>query len=235
MSEEAINNLNKWLNSLPLEIRTLGDSLYSLAAAERESGKTIYPAQENIFKALILTPPESVKVVIVGQDPYYNPGQANGLAFSVNKGVSLPPSLKNIFKELNSDLGGTTPSSGDLTIWAKQGVLLLNTILTVEEGKPNSHSKRGWQAFVREVLKICVELPQPIVFILWGAQARAFIEPLFLSGNTSKLLLYSSHPSPLGARKASAAVPAFIGSCPFSKTNNWLANRGIKPVNWMLD
>lgn len=229
------NNLQKWFELLPEEEQNRAVALCSLAAADRSEGKIIYPAQDDIFRALELVSPEKVKVVIVGQDPYFNPGQANGLAFSVNEGVAFPPSLKNIFKELNSDLGVAVPSSGDLSSWAEQGVLLLNTVLTVEEGKPNSHSKRGWQKFVFEVFKACSELPQPIVFMLWGGQARAFTKDLSLSDRPDKLVLCSSHPSPLGARKSSADIPAFLGSQPFSKANNWLVSKGVELTEWGLE
>ena len=226
------SNIQKWFDHLPEESVGLAESLINRVASERAAGKEIYPSQENILRALDLTPPEKVKVVIVGQDPYFNPGQANGLAFSVNHGVILPPSLKNIFKEMSNDLGSMIPTSGDLSSWAEQGVLLLNTVLTVEKGKPYSHSKWGWQKFVLSVFKTCAELPQPIVFMLWGGQARAFVADLQLSDN--KFVILSSHPSPLGARKGNEVVPPFIGSKPFSRCNMYLHRMGISLVRWEL-
>ena len=168
--------MEKWSNLL--SIQTLGEamSLAKKAQAARGSGLTVYPPQSQIFHALTLTPPEKVKVVIVGQDPYHGPGQANGLAFSVSPGVPIPPSLRNIFREMHADIGAKIPDSGDLTRWAEQGVLLLNTVLTVQEGMPNSHKDWGWQKFVLEVFRICVTLPQPCVFLLWGRQAQSLFQ-----------------------------------------------------------
>ena len=227
----------KWSEILSKDALDIARSLSLRAAHERAQGKTIYPAQGDIFRALTVTPPESVKVVIVGQDPYHGPGQANGLAFSVDKGVPFPPSLKNIFKELEEDTGipYPQPGHGDLTPWAKQGVLLLNTVLTVEQGRANSHKDWDWQRFVLEVFKTCADLPQPVVFILWGGQARAFVAGLQLSSRENKVCLFSSHPSPLGATKGDSVIPAFIGSRPFSRTNWELIRMGSEPVDWRLD
>lgn len=226
----------KWSEMLSKETLQLARTLALRAAHERQQGKVIYPAQEDIFRALTVTPPESVKVVIVGQDPYHGPGQANGLAFSVNPGVAFPPSLRNIFKELETDTGipYPEPGHGDLTPWAKQGVLLLNTVLTVEQGRANSHKDWGWQQFVLEVFKTCARLPQPIVFILWGGQARAFVAGLQLSKCHNKVCLCSSHPSPLGAMKGDSVIPAFIGSRPFSQANWHLVRMGSEPIDWRL-
>lgn len=227
-------DLGQWPAVLSDDVIDIADELEYRTSYEREQGKTIFPPQNQILRALQLTPPEKVKVVIVGQDPYHGAGQANGLAFSVNPGVPFPPSLRNIFKELQSDLGYPIPKSGDLTPWAEQGVLLLNTVLTVEEGKANSHKDWGWQIFVLEVFKACVKLPQPIVFLLWGGQARAFCAGLQLSKLENKACLFSSHPSPLGASNGSRAVPAFLGSRPFSQTNALLRRMGAEPVDWSL-
>lgn len=224
--------MTKWSDILPSSALERAKTLQIRAAAERQRGCVIFPPQDAIFRALQLTLPEQVKVVIVGQDPYHEPGQANGLAFSVNPGIPLPPSLRNIFREMAADLGVPMPSSGDLTGWAKQGVLMLNTVLTVESGRANSHKAWGWQEFVLEVYKTCMTLPQPIVFILWGGQARAFTAELGLDRQENKACLCSSHPSPLGASKGSAAAPAFIGSRPFSKTNQLLVSMGAEPVDW---
>lgn len=224
----------KWNDILSESDRKLAIQLSKRAAEEQAQGKQIFPPQNLIFQALEATPPDKVKVVIVGQDPYHGPCQANGLAFSVGPGVTPPPSLKNIFREMNSDLGLPIPQSGDLSPWAKQGVLLLNTVLTVEQGKPNSHKDWGWQDFTLAVFRACVNLPQPIVFILWGGQARAFTAGLQLSGQPNKACVFSSHPSPLGAGKGSVAVPAFIGSRPFSATNRLLRAMGAEEVDWKL-
>lgn len=235
---EVRNGLSKidignWSTCLSQETIEIGEELAYYAKIERAAGKTIYPSQENIFRALRQTPPERVKVVLVGQDPYINPGQANGMAFSVPTGCPLPPSLRNIIKELHDDIGCPIPVSGDLTPWADQGVLLLNTVLTVEQGKSDSHSGWGWQNFTRAVFGACAELPQPVVFILWGGKARAFCAGLNLHTET-KESIWSSHPSPLGATKGNEAVPAFIGSRSFSHVNRLLAQMGAEPVNWAL-
>ena len=225
--------MKKWSDILPRPALQRASTLASKAQAARASA-TIYPPQSQIFSALTLTPPEKVRVVIVGQDPYHGQGQANGLAFSVSPGVPLPPSLRNIFREMQEDIGTRIPTSGDLTPWAEQGVLLLNTVLTVQEGQPNSHKDWGWQEFVLEVFRTCAALPQPIVFLLWGRQAQAFVSSLPLADLQNKRVLVSSHPSPLGAGKGSAGVPAFLGSRPFSKANQLLKEMGAEPVEWVL-
>ena len=226
-----------WQSVLSEETMALGEALAARAAAERAKGVTVYPPQDQTFRALDITPPEQVSVCIIGQDPYHGTGQANGLAFSVNPDIQIPRSLKNIFKELQNDIGCPPPRSGDLTPWAEQGVLLLNTVLTVESGEANSHAKWGWQEFVLGVVKACTELPQPIVFVLWGRSARAFVELLMIPetpGPTNKVKIWSSHPSPLGASKGSNTCPAFLGSKPFSKTNKLLTEMGAKAIDWQL-
>lgn len=200
----------------------------------RDAGTTVYPPRENVFRALALTPPEKVSCVIVGQDPYFNENQACGLSFSVPDGVKIPPSLRNIFKELVADIGCPMPSSGDLTPWSERGVLLLNSSLTVEAGNPNSHAKMGWADITRDILHACFRLPQPVVFMTWGGFARAAVADLLFSAAGEKLNLYSSHPSPLGATKGNEVVPAFLGSRPFSKANAFLQKRGAVPINWEL-
>lgn len=226
----------KWSSIISPDALDKAKALRNKAKEEADAGRVIYPPQEQIFRALTLTPPDSVKAVIIGQDPYHGPGQANGLAFSVNPGVPIPPSLRNIFKELHDDLGCPVPKNGDLTQWANRGVLLLNTSLTVEQGKPASHAAWGWQEFVADVCRACVELPQPIVFLLWGGYARSFTAGLQIYSRTdNKCSLCSSHPSPLGATKASEAAPAFLGSRPFSQTNRFLVAMGSEPVNWELN
>lgn len=188
--------------------------------------KNIYPAKSDIFKALELSSYENTKLVILGQDPYYNFGQANGLAFSVNRGVKIPPSLKNIFKELESDLSIEPSNNGDLSKWASQGVLLLNTSLSVEEKKPNSHRAIGWQKFTDKVIKLVNDKDKACVFFLWGNNAKAKES---LITNPIHKIIKSSHPSPLSARIS------FFGSKPFSKANDFLREEGREEINWNLN
>ena len=196
--------------------------LASFLQKERAAHKTIFPALPQVFEALNLCELNKVKVVIIGQDPYHQAGQANGLAFSVPSGFKLPPSLKNIFKELNSDLN-INPQNGDLSAWAKQGVLLLNTVLTVEQASPNSHQNKGWELFTDQIIRLLNEQEQPLVFILWGKPAQSKIKLI----DTSKhFCIESPHPSPL------AAYRGFFGSKPFSKTNNYLKSLGKTPIVW---
>ena len=194
------------------------DAAYAAAA--------VYPPREALFAAFRLTPPEAVRAVILGQDPYHEPGQANGLAFSVNPGVKLPPSLRNIFMELHTDLGLPQPSGGDLTPWAERGVLLLNTVLTVGRGAANSHAAWGWQRFTDAVLAAMAALPQPVAFVLWGAQAQKK-RPLLQSA-APRLVLCAPHPSPLSSYRG------FFGSRPFSQINAFLQENGEQPVDWRL-
>ncbi len=184
--------------------------------------KVIYPPYDEIFKAFTLTDFNDVKVLILGQDPYINENQANGLAFSVNEGEKLPPSLKNIFKELKDDLD-IENVNGDLTKWAKSGVLLLNTTLTVEKSKSNSHSKMGWTLFTDNIIRALNNRNSPIVFLLWGNNA---IAKKALITNEKHLILTSPHPSPLSARRG------FFGCKHFSKTNEFLINNNYEPINW---
>ena len=223
---------NGWFEILSGDIVSLGKSLSERASLERGQGKIIYPGQGEIFRALELTPPEALRVCIVGQDPYHGAGQANGLAFSVNSGVRFPPSLRNIFGELVADVGCECPACGDLSPWAEQGVLLLNTSLTVEEGKPNSHSDWGWSNFTRAVFQTALELPQPVVFLLWGRNAQMFVEGLSIESHPNKKVLMSTHPSPLSARRASCGVESFVGSRPFSRTNELLLSMGSEKIDW---
>ena len=187
---------------------------------------TVYPPREDLFSALALTKPERVRVVILGQDPYHEPGQAHGLAFSVRKGVKLPPSLVNIYKELESDLGIPPKPHGCLTGWAEQGVLLLNTVLTVEQGKANSHKNYGWQKFTDAVLAAVSQLPQPMAFVLWGGQAQK--KAPLIAQNGPRLILQGPHPSPLSSYRG------FFGSRPFSQINDFLQSHGESPVDWSL-
>ena len=187
--------------------------------------KTIFPPKTRILSALDITDYNDVKVVILGQDPYHGIGEANGLAFSVNDGVKIPPSLKNIYKELHDDLGIEIPNTGNLESWAKEGVLLLNSVLTVEKDKPASHKNIGWEIFTDSIIKKLNERDKPIVFILWGNFAKSKKE---LITNPKHLVLTSSHPSPFSVNYG------FFGSKPFSKTNEFLRKNGIKEIDWTI-
>ncbi len=187
--------------------------------------KRIYPSMYDIFNAFHLTPYENVKVVILGQDPYHGPNQAHGLCFSVKKGVEQPPSLKNIFKELSSAYGCAIPDHGCLTDWAEQGVLLLNTVLTVVQHRPRSHRDRGWELFTDKVIQILNERSKPIVFLLWGNDAR---RKKYLLSNPSHLVLESAHPSPLSASRG------FFGNNHFKKANLFLQNNNLEQINWCI-
>ncbi len=182
----------------------------------------IYPSMDNIFAALNLVKFEDVKVVILGQDPYHEPGQAHGLSFSVLDGVALPPSLVNIYKEIESDLGIKCEKSGNLTRWAKQGVLLLNTTLTVRKGQANSHSEIGWKIFTHEIIKALSKREKPIVFMLWGSHAQSYAPEI----EKQHLVLKAPHPSPLSSYRG------FFGCKHFSKANNFLIENHITPIDW---
>ena len=188
--------------------------------------KTIYPDKYDIFNALHFTSYKDIKVVILGQDPYHGPGQAHGLSFSVNPGIKIPPSLLNIYKELNSDLGCYIPNNGYLKKWADQGVLLLNTSLTVRAGEANSHKSIGWEIFTDRIISLVNEKEDPVVFLLWGNNA---IKKKNLITNKRHLILTSAHPSPLSASRG------FFGSKPFSKTNNFLKSVGKTPIDWLIE
>ena len=192
---------------------------------ERLQGKMIYPPGPLIFNAFQQTPVDEVKVVILGQDPYHGPRQAMGLSFSVPKGVPPPPSLINIFKELNTDVGLPVPNHGDLTKWAQQGVMLLNASLTVRAGEPMSHSKIGWHLFTNCIIKKISELKEDVVFLLWGRFAQ---EKIALIDTKKHLILKAAHPSPLSANNG------FFGCRHFSKTNTYLMKQGLDPINWAL-
>ena len=188
--------------------------------------KVIYPKQNEVFNAFRYTDYDNVKVVILGQDPYHGPNQAEGLSFSVSNEVLKPPSLKNIFKELESDLQIQFPEANSLKPWAKQGILLLNAVLTVEEHKPTSHKDKGWEQFTDEIIKILNDREKPVVFILWGAYARA---KKSLITNKRHYIIESAHPSPFSARNG------FFGSKPFSKTNKFLKENGIPEIDWRVE
>ena len=190
---------------------------------KRRAEVRVFPEEKNVFTALELTPFESVKVVILGQDPYHGFGQAHGLSFSVQKGTPLPPSLKNIYKELQEDIGGELPTEGDLSHWAKQGVLLLNTVLTVEEGNANSHKGMGWERLTNHLIESLNELNHPVIFILWGKPAQ---DKEKLITNPNHVILKAPHPSPLSAYRG------FFGSKPFSRVNDILIQHGQTPIRW---
>lgn len=200
-------------------------SLKTFLIAEKNSGKTIYPPGKQIFAAFDATPFDKVKVVILGQDPYHGPGQANGLCFSVNRGVKPPPSLVNIFKELQADLNIPVPSHGDLSAWAQQGILLLNATLTVRAHEAGSHQNKGWEVFTDKTIQAISKNKTHVVFILWGRYAqskRALID------ESKHHVIASAHPSPLSAHNG------FLGSKPFSKTNAYLISKGIAPIDFSL-
>ncbi|MDD2356319.1 MAG: uracil-DNA glycosylase [Thiovulaceae bacterium] len=185
----------------------------------------VYPEQENIFNAFNLTPLENLKVVIIGQDPYHGASQAHGLAFSVLDGIPFPPSLRNIFTEYTTDLNLSMPEKGDLTEWAKEGVFLINAVLTVRAGEPASHKNRGWEKFIQKVIELINEKKENVVFILWGADAQ---KKAMLIDETKHLILRAPHPSPLSSYRG------FFGSKPFSKTNDYLACNHLKQIDWFL-
>lgn len=192
---------------------------------EKIQGKTIYPPGKYIFNAFNLTPVDKVKVVILGQDPYHNPNQAHGLCFSVPDGITPPPSLVNIYKELHQDIGLAIPTTGNLTAWANQGVLLLNAILTVRANEPASHSKIGWMNFTDAIIQKLSSEKKHLVFLLWGKFAQ---EKQVLIDETKHLVLKAAHPSPFSAEKG------FFGCKHFSKTNDYLVKHGIDPINWSI-
>lgn len=199
--------------------------LRAFLVREREAGKRIFPKASDWFHALDVTPLENVRVVILGQDPYHGEGQAHGLSFSVQKDIRVPPSLVNIYKELQSDLNIPSAKHGHLESWAKQGVLLLNSVLTVEAGLAASHQGRGWESFTDAVIKLVNDKSDPVVFILWGSYAQ---KKIALVNQTRHLVIKSVHPSPLSAHNG------FFGSKPFSQTNNFLAAKNLLPIEWKI-
>ena len=200
-------------------------SLVSYVNNERQIGKNIYPPREDVFNAFKLTEFEQIKVVILGQDPYHGKNQAHGLCFSVNKGIRIPPSLKNIYKELESDLNIHAPSHGYLQSWAEQGVFLLNTVLTVEAGKANSHRGKGWETFTDHVIKIISDHANHVVFLLWGSASQKKVS---LINQQKHTILTSVHPSPLSAYRG------FLGCKHFSKCNEALIQHQQTPIDWQL-
>jgi len=224
VSKHPIKLHPSWLNVLGEEFeKPYMVRLRAFLAAEKVQKKVIYPDSSRWFAAFDTTPFEAVKIVIIGQDPYHGPGQAHGLCFSVPQGVALPPSLQNIYKELQDDLGVNAPQHGCLTRWAEQGVLLLNATLTVERSRAGSHQNRGWEEFTDCAIRVLNEQRDNLVFILWGSYAQrkgGVIDP------ARHLVLKAAHPSPL------AAYRGFFGSKPFSSANDYLIAHGKNPVNW---
>jgi uracil-DNA glycosylase len=207
LQKEYYQNLRKWLK-------------------DEYEMNTPHPPMYDIFNAFHYTAYEDVKVVLLGQDPYHGPNQAEGLSFSVKKGVKIPPSLRNMYKELQDDLGCPFPAHGSLVKWAEQGVLLLNTVLTVEDGKANSHRGKGWERFTDHVISLLNEREKPVVFVLWGKPAQA---KQSLIDSSRHYIVTAPHPSPLSAHRG------FFGSRPYSKTNRFLREQGMKEIDWCLE
>lgn len=217
---------NDWLEPLKPEFsKPYYAELFKFVKNEYAT-RQIFPPADDIFNAFHLTPLHEVKVVILGQDPYHNDGQAHGLCFSVKPDVDIPPSLVNIYQELHDDLGCYIPNNGYLTKWAKQGVLMLNTVLTVRAHQANSHRGMGWEQFTDAAIRILNEQDRPIVFILWGSPAQKKAQML---NNPKHLILKAPHPSPLSAYRG------FFGSRPFSQTNEFLVKNGLEPIDWQIE
>ena len=215
-----------WQHALQAEFeQPYMQNLRNFLRQEKDARKAIFPHSKNVFKAFEYTPIDKVKVVILGQDPYHGPNQAHGLCFSVPPGIALPPSLQNIYKELNADLGIKPVKHGCLVSWAKQGVLLLNSVLTVEQGKAASHQGKGWEIFTDKVVEVLNKQSRPIVFVLWGAYAQRKGQVINLEKHD---VIKSAHPSPL------SAYNGFFGSRPFSKINTFLEAHQQTPIDWTL-
>lgn len=216
---------NDWDEKLNIIWNSEGYKKFFSLIEEEYNTKTIFPPKNYIFNALKLTSYSNTKVVIVGQDPYHGIGEAHGLSFSVQEGIKIPPSLQNIYKELNDDLNLPIPNTGDLTKWAKEGVLLLNAVLTVEKDKPASHRGKGWELLTDYIIKVLNQKEEPVVFILWGNFAK---EKAKYITNPNHYIITSPHPSPFSARTG------FFGSKPFSKTNDFLKKNNLKEIDWKI-
>lgn len=229
----ADDHLDAWLDLLPPETIERMERIDK--SPELADGTSFFPPREDVLNALRLTDPDAVRVIILGQDPYHEPGQAMGLAFSVRAGTTYPPSLRNILKELRADLGHEA-RGGDLTPWARQGVLLLNTVLTVPCGKANGHARLGWLDVTSAILDCALtrtsQLGHHVVLLCWGKQALAYAQGSPAAMLPSTHIVASTHPSPLSARRGTRDLPAFMGSGPFSITNAILADHGEEPVDW---
>lgn len=217
---------NDWDEKLKIVWNSEGFKKFYHIVEEEYSHHTVFPPKDHIFEALKLTSYQNTRVVIVGQDPYHGIGEAHGLSFSVQKGVSIPPSLQNIYKELYDDLGIPPAHHGELTNWAKEGVLMLNAVLTVIKDTPASHRKLGWERLTDYIIRLLNEKEEPVVFILWGNFAK---EKAKYITNPKHLILTSPHPSPFAARYG------FFGSKPFSKTNEFLKRNGLKEIDWRIE
>ncbi len=217
---------NDWDNKLEIIWKSDGFKKFMDIVENEYNTKTIFPPKDYVFNALKLTPYANTKVVIVGQDPYHGEGEAHGLSFSVQEGVKIPPSLQNIYKELHDDLNIPPAPKGDLTKWAKEGVLMLNAVLTVEKDKAASHRKLGWELLTDYIIKVLNQKEEPVVFILWGNFAK---EKARFITNPNHYIISSPHPSPFSANSG------FFGSKPFSKTNNFLKAKGLKEIDWDLN
>lgn len=213
-----------WLKALSAEFeKPYWDELQTFVAAERKKHQ-VFPPEDEVFSAFELTPYENVRVVILGQDPYHDDGQAHGLCFSVKPGITAPPSLANMYKELKADLGCKIPNNGYLVPWAKQGVLMINAVLTVQAHTPNSHKDHGWETFTDAVIRAVSDRPDPAVFVLWGKYAQ---KKKKLIDAKKHVVIEGAHPSPL-------SVKLFLGSKPFSKVNDALASQGKSPIDWQI-
>lgn len=217
---------NDWDNKLEIIWNSEGFKMFYKIIENEYNTKTIFPPKDYIFNALKLTPYSNTKVVIVGQDPYHGIGEAHGLSFSVQEGIKIPPSLQNIYKELQDDLNIPIAPKGDLTKWGKEGVLMLNAVLTVEKDKPASHRNLGWELLTDYIIKVLNQKEEPVVFILWGNFAK---EKAKYISNPNHLIITSPHPSPFSARNG------FFGSKPFSKTNKFLKSKNIKEIDWNIN
>lgn len=219
----------RWAALLAEELEQPYFAALCRAVTARRAAGPVYPPEADVFSAFALTPPERVRCVILGQDPYHEPEQAHGLAFSVRPGVPLPRSLRNIYKEREADLGLPPAQTGCLIPWARAGVLLINTVLTVDAGQANSHAKFGWQTFTDAVFRILWQLPQPVAFVLWGKQAQIKLErAIDATAGGPRLVHTSAHPSPLSAKRG------FFGSRPFSQVDAFLRENGAVPIGWVL-
>ncbi len=225
-SQRKIQLSDAWLTLLQDEFsQPYMQQLRAFLLERKRAGARIYPPGRWVFNALNATGPDDVRVVILGQDPYHGPGQAHGLCFSVQRGVSVPPSLANIYKELAADIGFRPPGHGHLQSWAERGVLLLNAVLTVEQGNAGAHQGKGWERFTDRIVQLLSEREQPTVFMLWGAQAQRKGENIDVRRHR---VLKAPHPSPLSAHRG------FFGCNHFSKANEWLQAQGLEPVDWTL-
>lgn len=217
---------NDWDEKLKIIWNSEGFKKFYRIIENEYATKTIFPPKDYIFNALKLTPYSNTKVVIVGQDPYHGVGEAHGLSFSVQEGIKIPPSLQNIYKELNDDLNIPIAQTGDLTKWGQEGVLMLNAVLTVEKDKPASHRNMGWELLTDYIIKVLNQKDEPVVFILWGNFAKEKVKYIT---NPNHYIITSPHPSPFSARNG------FFGSKPFSKTNNFLKSKGLKEIDWNIN